>query len=131
MGGIKFYNDVIPFIVIVATEGILVGINVLYKAASLKGMSYYVLIVYSYSVSTLILFFPMYFVHKRSIGLPPFNASIFFRIVLLAAFGFGAELCGDKGTQYTSPTLSSTLSILVPIFTFILSVLFRYLPLFL
>ncbi|CAL0312742.1 unnamed protein product [Lupinus luteus] len=97
------YNEVLPFIVIIATEAILVGINVMYKAATLKGLSYYVLIVYSYSISSIILLFPLLYVLKR----------------------FAAELCGVQGMQSASPTLSSALSILIPIFTFILAVLFR------
>ncbi|OIW09739.1 hypothetical protein TanjilG_23879 [Lupinus angustifolius] len=121
----QFYNDVLPFIAIVAIESIIVGVNVLYKAATLRGLSYYVFIVYSFSVASIVLLFPLSFVLKRSSGLPPFKASIFFKIFLLAATGFVAELCGVKGIQYTSPTLSSALSILVPAFTFVLAVSFR------
>ncbi|XP_019447281.1 PREDICTED: WAT1-related protein At4g15540-like [Lupinus angustifolius] len=121
----KLYNEVFPFIVIIATEAILVGVNVIYKAATLKGLSYYALIVYSYSISSIILLFPLCYVLKRSRGLPPFKASIFFKILVIGVLGFAAELCGVQGMQYASPTLSSTLSILVPILTFILSVLFR------
>ncbi|KAE9614351.1 hypothetical protein Lal_00016646 [Lupinus albus] len=121
----QFYNDVLPFVAIVAIECIIVGVNVLYKAATLKGLSYYVFIVYSFSVSSIVLLFPLSFVLKRSRGLPPFKVSIFFKIFLLAALGFVAELCGVKGIQYASPTLSSTLSILVPAFTFVLAVSFR------
>ncbi|OIV93892.1 hypothetical protein TanjilG_05595 [Lupinus angustifolius] len=125
MAGWHFYNDVVPFVAIVAIECIVVGVNVLYKAATLKGLSYYVFIVYSFSVSSIVLLFPLSFVLIRSRGLPPFNASIFLKIFLLAVLGFVVQLCGAKGIKYTSPTLSSALSILVPAFTFILAVFFR------
>lgn len=36
-----------------------------------------------------------------------------------------AQLCGYKGLNYTSPTLASALSNLIPAFTFILAIIFR------
>ncbi|CAL0312741.1 unnamed protein product [Lupinus luteus] len=121
----QFYNDVVPFIAIVAVECIIVGVNVLYKAATLNGLSYYVFVVYSFLVSSIVLLFPLFFILKRSRGHPPFKASVFFKIFLLAAIGFVVQLCGAEGIKYTSPTLSSALSILVPGFTFILAAFFR------
>ncbi|CAL0312737.1 unnamed protein product [Lupinus luteus] len=124
MAGWQFYNDVVPFIAIVAVECIVVGVNVLYKAATLQGLSYYVFVVYSFLVSSIVLLFPLFFI-LRSRGRPPFKASIFFKIFLLAAIGFVVQLCAAEGIKYTSPTLSSALSILVPAFTFILAAFFR------
>ncbi|KAB1211732.1 hypothetical protein CJ030_MR6G023253 [Morella rubra] len=38
---------------------------------------------------------------------------------------FSAQLCGYKGIEYSSPTLASAMSNLMPAFTFILAVIFR------
>lgn len=190
MGRMNWYKDVVPFCVMVAVECTNVGVNVLFKAATLKGLSYYVFIVYSFAVSTLLLLLPLPFVFRRcsliipylslsitililftslvlhvmhvcelwrSTGLPPFNLSLLFRILPLGVIGwvrhnrhrpkvsqifpnwifssiffflvflrdrFVAQLCGYKAIQYTSPTLASALSNLMPAFTFILAVFF-------
>jgi len=49
--------------------------------------------------------------------------------ILILTFVIGgrviAQLCGYKGLNYTSPTLASALSNLIPAFTFILAIIFR------
>jgi energy-converting hydrogenase Eha subunit E len=65
MAGRHCYKDVIPFTVMVAMECSNVGVSVLFKAATEKGLSYYVFIAYSYVVSTLVLLLPLpFFVFK-------------------------------------------------------------------
>ncbi|KAK2452843.1 nodulin MtN21 /EamA transporter family protein [Trifolium repens] len=126
MAGRHCYKDVIPFTVMVAMECSNVGVSVLFKAATEKGLSYYVFIAYSYVVSTLVLLLPLpFFVLKWSRGLPPLDVSIIFRIFLLGVLGVVAQLFGYKGLQYTTPTLYSALSNLIPAFTFILAIFFR------
>lgn len=61
MTGRHCYEDVIPFTVMVAIECSNVGVNVLFKAATEKGLSYYVFIAYSFAVSTLVLLLPLPF----------------------------------------------------------------------
>ncbi|XP_020999081.1 WAT1-related protein At5g40240 [Arachis duranensis] len=121
------YREVVPFCAMVAVECTNVGVNVLFKQATLKGFSYYAFIVYSFALSTLFLFLPLPFVFQWSRGLPPFNVSLVLRIFLLGTIGFVAQLSGYKGLEYTSPTLFSALSNLIPAFTFILAVFFRFL----
>ncbi|CAL0318371.1 unnamed protein product [Lupinus luteus] len=125
MAGKYCCNDVVPFTAMVVIECTNVGVNILFKAATKKGLSYYVFIVYSFAISTLILLLPMPFIFQWSRGLPPFKVSLIFKIFILGVIGFVAELCGYKGLQYTSPTLASALSNLVPAFTFILAIFFR------
>ncbi|KAF1890121.1 hypothetical protein Lal_00025454 [Lupinus albus] len=125
MAGRYCCNDVVPFSAMVAIECTNVGVNILFKAATMKGLSYYVFIVYSFAISTLVLILPMPFIFQWSRGLPPLKVSLIFRIFILGVVGFVAQLCGYKGLQYTSPTLSSALSNLIPAFTFILAVFFR------
>ncbi|XP_057722929.1 WAT1-related protein At4g15540-like [Arachis stenosperma] len=119
------YREVVPFCAMVAVECTNVGVNVLFKQATLKGFSYYAFIVYSFALSTLFLLLPLPFVFRWSRGLPPFNVSLILRIFLLGTIGFVAQLSGYKGLEYTSPTLFSALSNLIPAFTFILAVFFR------
>ncbi|KAK7274458.1 hypothetical protein RIF29_15548 [Crotalaria pallida] len=116
-------KEVVPFTAMVAIECTNVGVSVLFKAATEKGLSYYVFIVYSFVVSTLALLLLLPFVRSR--GLPPLKMSLIFRIFLLGVIGFAALLSGYKGLKYTSPTISSALSNLIPAFTFILAVFFR------
>nr|XP_012570746.1 WAT1-related protein At4g15540-like [Cicer arietinum] len=125
MGERHCYKDVIPFIAMVGIECTNVGVNVLFKAASQKGLSHFVFIAYSFLVSTLVFLLPLPFFLKWSRELPPLNVSLIFRIFLLGVIGVVGQLCGYKGLEYTSPTLSSSLGNLVPAFTFILTILFR------
>ncbi|KAB1211733.1 hypothetical protein CJ030_MR6G023252 [Morella rubra] len=50
-----FYKDVLPFSAMVAAECTNVILNILFKAATLKGLSNYVFNAYSFAVSTLVL----------------------------------------------------------------------------
>ncbi|KAL2320100.1 hypothetical protein Fmac_029069 [Flemingia macrophylla] len=121
----NFYKDVLPFTAMVAIECTNVGVNVLFKAATVKGLSYYAFIAYSFAISTLFLLLPLPFVFRCSRGLPPLNLSIIFTIFLLGVIGFIAQVCGYRGLEYTSPTLASALSTLIPAFTFVLAIIFR------
>ncbi|XP_075673967.1 WAT1-related protein At5g40230-like [Castanea sativa] len=123
MAGSYWYKDVLPFSAMVAVECTNVGLNTLFKAATLKGLSYYVFILYSYAIATLLLL-PLAFIFRRP-GLPTFKLSLLYRIFLLGVLGFSAQLCGYKGIEYSSPTLASAMGNLTPAFTFIFAVIFR------
>ncbi|XP_027351464.1 WAT1-related protein At4g15540-like [Abrus precatorius] len=125
MAGSYWYNEVVPFTAMIAIECTNVGVNVLFKAATEKGLSYYAFIFYSFAISTLFLLLPLPFVFRWSRGLPPWNMSLIIRFFLLGVIGLAAQLCGYRGLKYTSPTLASALSNLIPAFTFILAILFR------
>ncbi|XP_017974195.1 PREDICTED: WAT1-related protein At5g40240 isoform X1 [Theobroma cacao] len=119
-----FRKDVLPFTAIVAVECTSVGLKILFKAAALRGMSYYVFITYSYAVATLILLpFPLIF--RSTAALPSSKFPLISRICLLGLIGFVAHMCGYKGIEYGSPTLASAISSLTPAFTFILAIIFR------
>ena len=103
-------GEVVPFLAMVVVEGVYVGLNTLFKAASGKGLSDYVFIVYSFATATLFLL-PLAFFSHRSLshtrfsldtfeklhaitewmflsnfcraGLPPFKVSVFLKICLL------------------------------------------------
>lgn len=119
------YKDMLPFVAMVSMECINVGLNTLFKAATLTGMSYHVFVVYSYAVAALVLL-PSPFFCNRSRGLPPLNFSIQSKIFLLGLTGCTSQIMGYTGINYSSPTLASAVSNLVPAFTFILAILFRF-----
>ncbi|WRX21975.1 EamA domain - like 10 [Theobroma cacao] len=118
------YNDVLPFTAMVALESANVGLNILFKAATLKGMSYYIFIAYSYAVGT-ILFLPLSFIFPSRAVLPRLKFHVVSRIFLLGLIGFSAQICAYKGIEYSSPTMASAVSNLTPAITFILAVLSR------
>ncbi|RID54129.1 hypothetical protein BRARA_G01473 [Brassica rapa] len=121
-----FRRDVVPFAAMFAVECATVGSSTLYKAATLRGLNFYVFIFYTYVISTLILL-PLSIIFGRSRRLPSVKSPLFFKILLLGLVGisFMAVLAGCKGIEYSSPTVSSAISNLTPAFTFILAVIFR------
>ncbi|ONI19456.1 hypothetical protein PRUPE_3G280700 [Prunus persica] len=124
MAGRSCYTDVLPFMAMVTMECTNVGLNTLFKAATLRGMSYHVFVVYSYSVAALFLL-PAPFISNRSRVLPPLNFSIMSKVLLLGLIGSSSQIMGYTGINFSSPTLASAISNLVPAFTFILAVIFR------
>jgi len=117
MTGRYCYKEVLPFTAMVAIECSNVGVNILFKEATEKGLSYYAFIAYSYLISTLFLLLPLPFVFRwcsitsssfksilpcnsiifffiilflhlcRSRGLPHLNLNLIFRIFLLGVIG--------------------------------------------
>ncbi|XP_050271324.1 WAT1-related protein At5g40230-like [Quercus robur] len=124
MASSYWYKDVLPFSAMVAVECTNVGVNTLYKAATLKGLSYYDFVFYSFAIATIVLL-PLVFIFRRTTGLPTFQLSLLYRIFLLGVIGFLARLSEYIGIEYSSPTLASAVSNLTPAFTFILAVIFR------
>lgn len=119
-----FYKDVVPFAAMVAAECATVGSNTGFKAATARGISYYVFTLYVCMVAAAALV-PFAVIFHKSPELPPNRISFFFKIVCLSALGLFCQLLGNKGLEYSSPTLSSAISNLIPAFTFIMAVFFR------
>ncbi|XP_059670192.1 WAT1-related protein At3g28050-like [Cornus florida] len=119
------YKDVLPLTTLVTMECVNVGLSTLFKAATLKGMiNYRVFITYAYAISALLLLPSPFFSHGSRV-LPPLNFSIICKICLLGLIGYTSLIMGLTGINYSSPTLSSSISNLVPAFTFILAIIFR------
>ncbi|KAK1567110.1 hypothetical protein Q3G72_008283 [Acer saccharum] len=123
-GGGYLKREVVPFTAMVAMECATVGVNTLFKAATLGGMSYHVFMVYDYAVAALLLL-PAPFFSLRSRVVPPLTFSILCKIVLLGLIGGTSQIVGYKGINCSSPTLASAISNLTPAFTFILAIIFR------
>lgn len=106
-------REVLPFSVMVLMECINVGLNTLFKAATMKGMSYHVFVVYAYAIAALLLLPAPFFSHRsvsisnyhqqwngiligrgncRSTGLPPLNLKILSKIGLLGLIGYCTKL---------------------------------------
>ncbi|GMN42471.1 hypothetical protein TIFTF001_011690 [Ficus carica] len=123
MEGRNWKKEVGPFIAMASVGSATVVINTLYKAATLKGLGYFVFIAYSYIIGTLVLL-PLPFIFRRSEH-PDFTMPVFYRIVIVALFGILNNLCAYKGIEYSSTTLSSAMNNLTPAFTFVLAIIFR------
>ncbi|KAJ4848505.1 hypothetical protein Tsubulata_047760, partial [Turnera subulata] len=125
-----WYKDVLPLAALIVVECSQVGLSTIYKAASLKGLSYYVFVFYSYAIGTLTLLVPVLFILRsnRAPVLPSSKFPLFSRICLLGLLGATGDIIGFKGLEYSSPTLSSAMGNLVPAFTFILALILRSSP---
>ena len=64
-----WYRDVVSFSAMVALECTNVGLNTLYKAATLRGLNYHVFVVYPYGIAALVLL-PSPFITHRSLSFP-------------------------------------------------------------
>ncbi|CAI0403882.1 unnamed protein product [Linum tenue] len=108
----------------ITMEFFTVGLNTLFKAASLNGLSYYVFVAYT-SIIAALLFLPFHLVFHRTIPLPQQKRPLFVRILLLGLIGFVGLVIVYKGIGFSSPTLAAAIGTLNPAFTFILAVMFR------
>ncbi|XP_048139627.1 WAT1-related protein At3g28050-like [Rhodamnia argentea] len=120
----EWYVEVLPFIAMVGIDSIVVGVYTMFKAATLRGLSHHVFLVYAYALSALLLL-PAPFMSYRSRALPPLSLAILAKIGLLGLIGGLAQIMGYAGISLSSPTLGSALSNLTPALTFILAILFR------
>ncbi|CAN1272681.1 WAT1-related protein At3g28050 [Linum perenne] len=124
MTRLNFYRDVLPFAAMVSLQIINVGINTLFKAATMEGMNYHVFIVYDYAIAAFSLL-PAPFISKRSRVLPPLSSPIMCKIGLLGIIGSSSQIMAYTGINYSSPTLASAISNLTPAFTFLFAIIFR------
>ncbi|GMH01300.1 hypothetical protein Nepgr_003139 [Nepenthes gracilis] len=124
MGLNSCLKGLLPFAAMVMVECLDVGLTTLSKAAMSKGMSHFVFVVYSNALATLILF-PFSFIFNSTQS-PPLTLSLLCKFFLLGLIGITVmQNCVFTGVSYSSPTLASAMSNLIPAFTFLLSVIFR------
>ncbi|KDP45389.1 hypothetical protein JCGZ_09638 [Jatropha curcas] len=114
--------DLACFAGMVSVECTDVGIATISKAALSQGMSKYVSVVYSNALGTLILLPYFIFYRKRR---APINPSLLFRFFLLGLIGSTGQIIYLAAVKLSSPTLSSAMANLIPIFTFLLAVITR------
>ncbi|XP_059316561.1 WAT1-related protein At3g28050-like isoform X1 [Lycium ferocissimum] len=95
------------------------------KLAMSKGLSSFIIVVYSNAAATLILFPACIFIYVARSGSRPLTFSVIWRILLLALNGCFGQICDYVGISYSSPTLATAMLNLIPGFTFILAITFR------
>ncbi|XP_043704067.1 uncharacterized protein LOC122654155 [Telopea speciosissima] len=116
-------RDTVPFAAMVAVECTNVGLNTLSKAAMSRGMNTFVFLTYCYGLATLFILPPAFISHRRVNR--PITFSILCKLLLLGLLGYSGQIFSYTGIRYSSPTLSAAISNLVPVFTFVLAVIFR------
>ncbi|OMP10663.1 Drug/metabolite transporter [Corchorus olitorius] len=122
MGLTSYIWKAAPFVAMITVECTDVGISVISKAALTKGMSNTVSVVYYNALGTLILLpYVIFFRNKQA----PLTLSLLWRFFLLGLIGSSGQIVYLTGVKLSSPTLSSALVNLIPIFTFLLAVTFR------
>lgn len=114
----------LPFAAMVGVEFFDVGLTTLSKAAMSQGMSHFVFVVYSNALASIILL-PLSIIIDRG-KRPPLTPSLLSKFFLLSLIGITVmQNCVFTGVNYSSPTLASAMSNLIPAFTFVLAVIFR------
>nr|DAD31012.1 TPA_asm: hypothetical protein HUJ06_009863 [Nelumbo nucifera] len=116
--------DAIPFAGMMMVECSSVGLITLSKASMLRGMSNFIFVMYSYALATLLLLPSAFFCRRAT--LPPITVSLLCRLFLLGLIGYLVQVFAYTGINYSSPTLASAMSNLIPAFTFILAIIFRF-----
>ncbi|XP_077237796.1 WAT1-related protein At3g28050-like [Tasmannia lanceolata] len=117
--------DVLPYAAMVSVECLDVGLTTLSKAAMSRGMSHFVFVVYSNVLATTLLI-PLYFISQTHRRRPPITFRLLCKFFLLGLTGITImQNCVFTGINYSSPTLGSAMSNLIPAFTFLLAVVFR------
>ncbi|KAM5581593.1 WAT1-related protein [Rosa sericea] len=114
------WSDVLPFAAMVMVQFTDIGAATISKAAMTKGVSSYVLVANSNALGTVFLL-PCFILQNK--------VSLTFSLLggqfLLGMIGSSSLLLAYSGINYSSPTLASAMANLIPIFTFILAVIFR------
>ncbi|KAJ6429980.1 hypothetical protein OIU84_021401 [Salix udensis] len=114
----------VPFVGMVMAECAQVGLMILSKAAMSDGMTSFIFVLYSNALASLILLPSSFFLHRSE--RPPLTCPILCGFFLLGLFGMLAQIFGYAGIYLSSATLATAMLNLIPGFTFILAVAFRF-----
>ncbi|XP_022993362.1 WAT1-related protein At3g28050-like [Cucurbita maxima] len=94
------------------------------QSSHAKGMNNLVFLVYSNALATFLLLPFFLFSSRNNLG-APLSFSMILAFFLLGLNGSVGELLANTGINYSSPVLLSAMANLIPIFTFLLAVIFR------
>ncbi|KAJ9709043.1 hypothetical protein PVL29_000834 [Vitis rotundifolia] len=111
-------------LVMLTIESLDMGLNTISKAAMSRGMSNFVFVVYSNAFAIPFLLICCLLFHRRKPP-PPLTTAILCRIFVLGLISCSIQMFMFVGIRYSSPTLASAMTDLVPAFTFILAILTR------
>ncbi|GMP40657.1 hypothetical protein CsSME_00011018 [Camellia sinensis var. sinensis] len=124
MGLMSGMKEAAPFAAMFLVEWGEVGMITLAKAALNTGISTFVYFVF-YNSLGVVLLFPFFIFRTYRKKHPPLTLALLCRFFLLGLFGRGFLMFGYLGLKYSSPALAAALSNLVPVFTFLLTIIFR------
>ncbi|KOM45651.1 hypothetical protein LR48_Vigan06g095700 [Vigna angularis] len=116
-------GKLLPFVGMMVAMLTQSGSMVVIKVAMIDDINKYVMVVYSFALSTILLLPFALFLHRSE--RPPLTFSALCSFFLLAFFGSSGTIMAYVGIELSSPTLASALLNLVPAFTFILALIFR------
>ncbi|KAL6351287.1 hypothetical protein AAG906_035079 [Vitis piasezkii] len=111
-------------LVMLTIESLEMGLNTISKAAMSRGMSNFVFVVYSNACAIPFLLLCCLLFHRRKPP-PPLTTSILCKIFVLGLISCSIQMFMYVGIRYSSPTLASAMTDLVPAFTFILAIITR------
>nr|XP_023924187.1 WAT1-related protein At3g28050-like [Quercus suber]POE96002.1 wat1-related protein [Quercus suber] len=112
-------------LIMITVECLDVGLNTISKAAMTGGMSDFIFVTYSNVIAIFFLLSScLIFYRKRS--LPPLTWGIVGGVFLVALLSSTVQMLKAFGIGYSSPTMSSVMSDLLPAFTFVLAVICRF-----
>ncbi|KAL7171424.1 hypothetical protein ACSBR2_036140 [Camellia fascicularis] len=110
--------------VMVVIECVEAGLNTLIKVAMTNGMSDFVFVVYSNSLALLFLL-PSTLIYHRKRPCPKLTFLIVCRIFILGLLSCTAQILSYTGIGFSSPTMASAMTGLIPAFTFVLALFTR------
>lgn len=122
VGWLNGMDHLLPFVGMVLAILLQSGSLVVIKVAMTDEMNKYVMIVYSFALSTFMLL-PFMLFHRSE--RPPLKFSTLNSFFLLSLFGCSATVFSYVGIELSSPALSSAIQNTIPAFTFVLALLFR------
>ncbi|KAK1555783.1 hypothetical protein Q3G72_031236 [Acer saccharum] len=121
--GLWSLKNLLPFMGMVVVILSQVTVLQVMKAAMSEGKNKFTIMVYSNVLSIFVLLVSCLIKH-RSDRPPPLNFSIICKFFLLSFIGCLMQIFSYVGIEYSSPTLATAMSNLVPAFTFILAIVF-------
>ncbi|XP_065864313.1 WAT1-related protein At1g70260 [Euphorbia lathyris] len=120
-------GDALPFVIMVIMEGCTIGLTILAKTAMSGGMSPFVFVVYTNALSTLFLFPFSFFFHRHErVEQSLFTFPLFLRFCFLGFTGVAlSQNLAFLGLNYSSPIVVCAMGLLIPSFSFFLSIFLR------
>ncbi|XP_020260101.1 WAT1-related protein At5g64700-like isoform X2 [Asparagus officinalis] len=113
-----------PYFAMITVQIIFAGMPIVSKAAFNGGLNTFVFVFYRQAVATVLLL-PLAIIFARRTA-PPLPFKLTFKIFMLALLGYTINLnIHSIAINLTSATVASASMNLIPVFTFILAVLFR------
>lgn len=122
------YNvgEVAPFVVMVIMEGCTIALTIMAKTAISGGMSPFVFVLYTNALGSIILFPCSFLFHRERVEQLLFTLPLLLRLFFLGFTGIAlSQNLAFVGLSYSSPIVVCAMGLLIPAFSFILSIILR------